>query len=116
MQRYFTIAAVAVGLLTASASSVNAAVTTIDFETGVSASSSLLTTPAVTSEYQSLGLTFEGAPYFLHSTLGGGHILDWRQAFGVTAWSGNDFLAFNPAVTDPGERVTFANPVTNVSL
>jgi hypothetical protein len=87
--------------------------TTITFDELGPQPSDFSSTTALTSQYNSLGVTFSG----------GGAILDENSSFGVNALSGRDFLAFNEFATLSGggtpsgpETVTFATPVSSVSI
>lgn len=107
MDRRLGVMAAAAMALALAAPSASSAATVIDFELNVSGN--FLTTSPLTTQYA--GLTFTG-----WQTGHGGHVLNQSTNFGVPALSGVDFLAFNPAVTDTIEIVSFAAPVTNVSV
>jgi hypothetical protein len=103
--------ALACAFLVSTSSNSFAATTTIDFETG--APCCFANNTPLTTQYNSLGVTFSGLN-------GGtaGYILDQSANLGISARSGNDFLAFNPfaGFTASGDKISFTNPVSDFNL
>jgi len=83
----------------------------IDFD-DVDAPCGFGSTPQLSAEYEGLGVLFEGP-----QDPSGGVILNACGNFGVTGYSGSNFLAFNvTGVSTVTETIWFADPVGTVSL
>jgi hypothetical protein len=95
------------GLLLVGLSGVSQAATTVINFDDVSAPNNFSETTSLTNEYASQGVIFSG----------GGAILNQNGNFGLNAYSGQNFLAFNffSYATDP-ENITFSALVSNVSI